>query len=100
MEPTQSVLYYLEHRNRLRALDGSLPSNLAADTPVDEERESHQSSYAPFGIDEATIVPVTKGKFDRPDSLPAERIKAGLVEILLGCLLFAGLVAFCVERFS
>lgn len=99
MEPMQNVLYYLENRNRLRALDGSLPSNLASDTPADEERESHQPSYAPFGIDEATIVPVTKGKFDRPDSLPAERIKAGLVEILLGCLLFAGLVAFCVERF-
>lgn len=99
MDPTQSVLYYLEHRNRLRALDGSLPSNPAADRPFDEERESHQSSYAPFGIDEATIVPVTKGKCDRPDSLLAERIKAGLVEILLGCLLFAGLVAFCVERF-
>ena len=96
MEPTQSILYYLEHRNRLRALDGPLPWNPAADTPVDEERESH---HAPFGIDEATIVPVTKGKFDRPDCLPAERIKAGLVDILLGCLLFAGLVAFCVERF-
>ena len=99
MEPTQSVLYYLEHRNRLRALDGSLPWNPAADTSVDQEQESHQSSYAPFGIDEATMIPVTKGKFDRPDSHPAERIKAGLVEILLGCLLFAGLVAFCVERF-
>jgi hypothetical protein len=99
MEPTQSILYYLEHRNRLRALDGSLPSNPAAGTPVDEEWESHQSSYVPLGIDEATIVPVTKGKFDRPDSLSGERIKAGLVEILLGCLLFAGLVAFCVERF-
>ena len=94
MEPTQSILYYLEHRNRLRALDGSLPSNPAADISVDEEQESHQSSYALLAIDEATIVPVTKGKFDRPDSLRADRIKAGLVEILLGFLLFAGLVAF------
>lgn len=99
MEPTQSILYYLEHRNRLRTLDGSLPWNPAADTSVDEERESHQSSCAPFGIDEATLVSVTKRKFDRPNSLSAERIKAGLVEILIGCLLFAGLVAFCIERF-
>lgn len=98
MEPTQSILYFLEHRNRLRALDGSLPSNPAADISVDEEQESHQSSCVPLGSDEATIGPVTKGKFDRPDSLMAERIKAGLVEILLGFLLFAGLVAFCVER--
>jgi hypothetical protein len=98
MEPTQNILYYLEHRNRLRALDGSLPWDPAADTSVDEKRESHQSNYAPVGIDEATLVPVTKRKFDRPN-YAAERIKAGLVEILLGCLLFAGLVAFCVERF-
>ena len=99
MEPMQSILYYLEHRNRLRALDGSLPSSPAADISVDEQQESHKSSYAPLGIDQATILPVAKGKFDRPNSLLSERIKAGLVEILLGCLLFAGLVAFCVERF-
>jgi hypothetical protein len=99
MEPTQSILYYLEHRNRLRVLDGSFPWNPAADTSVDEERESHQSSCAPVGIDEATLAPVTNRKFDRPNSLRAERIKAGLVEILIGCLLFAGVVAFCVERF-
>jgi hypothetical protein len=94
MEPTQSILYYLEHRNRLHVLDGSLPSNPAADISVYEEQESHRSSYAPLGIDEATMVPVTKGKVDRPASLLAERIKAGLVEMLLGFLLFAGLVAF------
>ena len=98
MEPTQTVLYYLEHRSRLRALDGSLPWNSATDAPVDEELESRQSSCGSFGIDQAAIISLTKRKFDRPDSLLAERIKAGLVEILLGCLLFAGLVAFCVER--
>jgi hypothetical protein len=36
-----------------------------------------------------------KIEFDWPEFLPVERIKAGIIEIALGFLLFAGLVAFC-----
>jgi hypothetical protein len=37
--------------------------------------------------------------FDWPNSLPIGRIKAGLTEIAVAILLFAGLVAFCLQRF-
>jgi hypothetical protein len=40
-----------------------------------------------------------KVNFDWPHSLPIERIKAGLTEIAVAILLFAGLVAFCLQRF-
>ena len=34
-------------------------------------------------------------KFDWPEFLPVERIKAGIMESALGLIVFAALVAFC-----
>jgi hypothetical protein len=34
-------------------------------------------------------------KFDWPEFLPVERIKAGITEIALGLIVFAALVMFC-----
>jgi hypothetical protein len=34
-------------------------------------------------------------KFDWPEFLPVERIKAGITEIALGLIVFAALVVFC-----
>ena len=34
-------------------------------------------------------------KFDWPEFLPVERIKAGITEIAVGLIVFAALVAFC-----
>ena len=34
-------------------------------------------------------------KFDWPEFLPVERIKAGITEIALGLIVFATLVVFC-----
>ena len=34
-------------------------------------------------------------KFDWPEFLPVERIKAGITEIALGLIVFAVLVVFC-----
>jgi len=41
---------------------------------------------------------VSEISFDWPQSLPVERIKAGLTEIALGLTMFAALVAFCCSR--
>ena len=38
---------------------------------------------------------VSEIRFDWPQFLPVERIKAGLTEIALGLTMFAALVAFC-----
>jgi hypothetical protein len=34
-------------------------------------------------------------KFDWPEFLPVERIKAGITEIALGLIVFATLIVFC-----
>ena len=34
-------------------------------------------------------------KFDWPEFLPVERIKAGITEIAVGLIVFAALIAFC-----
>jgi hypothetical protein len=36
-----------------------------------------------------------KIKFDWPEFLPVERIKAGITEIFIGSIAFAAIVAFC-----
>jgi hypothetical protein len=38
---------------------------------------------------------VSEIRFDWPQFLPIERIKAGLTEVALGVIMFAALVAFC-----
>jgi hypothetical protein len=93
MEPTQSILYYLEQQKYFRALRGSL----AVDSTADEQQKSLRSDQV--HIDYVAIARSRKRNLDRPDWLPAEKIKAGLTEIVLGCLLFAALIAFCIDRF-
>jgi hypothetical protein len=99
MEPTQIVLYYLEHQKQLYAPQESLQRRPVVDNPVDQHPNPPQSSQVPLDIYDIPGESSAERNFDWPDSLPAQRIKAGLTEILLGCLLFAGLVAFCLERF-
>ena len=41
------------------------------------------------------FVEVSEIRFDWPQFLPVERIKAGLMETALGLTMFAALVAFC-----
>jgi hypothetical protein len=93
MEPTQSILYYLEQQKHFRALRGSS----AVDSTADEQQKSLRSDQV--YIDQVAIACLGKRNLDRPDYLPAEKIKAGLTEIVLGCLLFAGLIAFCLDWF-
>jgi hypothetical protein len=49
----------------------------------------------PYDLDRALAEAAQEMKFDWPEFLPIERIKAGMVEIAFGLLLFAALVAFC-----
>ena len=63
-----------------------LPNVQEKDQPADSQT-SHDLDVALFQIAEGM-------KFDWPESLPAERIKAGLSEIALGIILFLALLAF------
>jgi hypothetical protein len=46
-------------------------------------------------LDEELVEVSEKIKFDWPEFLPVERIKAGIMESALGLIVFAALVAFC-----
>jgi hypothetical protein len=46
-------------------------------------------------LDRVLVQAAEETRFDRPELLSAERIKARIMEIALGLLLFAALVAFC-----
>jgi hypothetical protein len=72
MEPMHSVL---EFQKQLSTSKGSSRKSLV-DVPASE-----------------------KMNFDWPDSLPIERIKAGLTEIALAFVFFAGLVTFGLASF-
>jgi hypothetical protein len=52
-------------------------------------------SPTPYDLDRALVEAVEEMKFDWSEFPPMERIKAGIMEIALGLLLFAALVAFC-----
>ena len=52
-------------------------------------------SLASDDLDRALVEAAQEIEFDWSEFLPAERIKAGIMEIALGFLLFAGLVASC-----
>ena len=56
---------------------------------------SPPDSPASDDLDRALVKPAEEIEFDWPEFLPVERIRAGIMEIALGFLLFAGLVAFC-----
>lgn len=119
MEPMYYVSYYLELQKQLAASKGSSQKPLR-EVPADQELNSLRPGQALVGIgaiDQAerkpsgtdnSLTPVAihdvlaeaeKVNFDWPHSLPIERIKAGLTEIAVAILLFAGLVAFCLQRF-
>ena len=53
---------------------------------------SRPHSPAPYDLDGALVEATEEIEFDWPELLPVERIKAGIAEIALGFLLFAGLV--------
>jgi hypothetical protein len=120
MEPVYYVSYYLELQKQLAASKGSSQKPLR-EVPADQELNSLRPGQALVGvgaIDQAerkpsgtgnSLTPVAihdvlaeaseKVNFDWPHSLAIERIKAGLTEIAVAILLFAGLVAFCLQRF-
>jgi hypothetical protein len=52
-------------------------------------------SPSPNDLDSALLEAAKEMKFDWPEFLPVERIKAGIMEIALGLFLFAALCAFC-----
>ena len=119
MEPMYYVSY-LELQKQLAASKGSSQKPLR-EVPADQELNSLRPGQALVGvgaIDQAerkpsgtgnSLTPIAihdvlaeaseKVNFDWPHSLPIERIKAGLTEIAVAILLFAGLVAFCLQRF-
>jgi hypothetical protein len=120
MEPVYSVSNYLEFQKQLSVSKGSSQKPIL-DVPEDQELNSLRSCQALVSVgatDQAEMKPSGGGNsltpldihdvlvdaseevnFDWPDSLPIERIKGGLAEIALALLLFAGLVAFCLQRF-
>jgi len=63
-----------------------LPNVEEKDKPADSET-SHDLDLALFQIAEGM-------KFDWPESLPVERIKTGISEMALGCILFLALLTF------
>jgi len=75
MEPMHSVSYYLEFQKQSSTSKGSSRKQVV-NVPASE-----------------------KMNFDWPDSLPIERMKAGLTEIALAFVFFAGLVTFGLASF-
>jgi len=63
-----------------------------------EDSFPRPDSPALYDLDRALVETAEEIEFDWPKFLPVERIKAGITEIALGLLLFAGLVAFCASR--
>jgi hypothetical protein len=120
MEPVYSISNCLEFQKQLSASKGSSQKPIL-DVPEDQELNSLRSCQAQVSVgatDQAEMKPSGGGNsltpldihdvlvdaseevnFDWPDSLAIERIKAGLIEIALAFLLFAGLVTFCLQRF-
>ena len=120
MEPMHSVSYYLEFQKQLSTSKGSSRKQLV-DVPADQELNSLRSGQALVGvgaIDEANMKPRVgcnslppldirdvlveaseKMNVDWPDSLPIERMKAGLTEIALAFVFLAGLVTFGLASF-
>jgi hypothetical protein len=62
-----------------------------------EKKNSLSPPDSPVSVDlDRTLVEAAEEiESDWPEFLALERIKAGIIEIALGFLLFAGLVAFC-----
>jgi hypothetical protein len=56
-----------------------------------KRRIARPDSPAPYDLDRALVEAAEEMEFDLPEYLPVERIKAGITEIAVGFLLFAGL---------
>jgi hypothetical protein len=54
-----------------------------------------KDSPTPYDLDRVLAEAAEEMQFDLPELLPSERIKTRIMEIALGLLLFAALVAFC-----
>ena len=54
-----------------------------------------KDSPAPYDLDRTLAEAAGEMRFDWTELLPSERIKTRIMEIALGLLLFAALVAFC-----
>jgi hypothetical protein len=54
-----------------------------------------KDSPTPYDLDRALAEAAGEMRFDWRKLLPSERIKARIMEIALGLLLFAALIAFC-----
>ena len=59
------------------------------------EARKEKDLATPYDLDRAFPEAVEEMRFDWPEFAPGERIKAGIIEIAFGLLLFAALVAFC-----
>ena len=70
-----------------------VPFTIVAGCSTDKAMEEN-SAHALDG----ELFEVSEIRFDWPQFLPVERIKAGLTEIALGFTMFAALVAFCCSR--
>jgi hypothetical protein len=62
--------------------------------PNVEKRGLLADSEPSSDLDRALVEAAEEMKFDWPEFLPVERIKAGISEIALGCILFAALLTF------
>jgi len=62
--------------------------------PNVEEKDKPADSQTSPDLDLALFQIAEGMKFDWPESLPAERIKAGISEMALACILFLALLTF------
>jgi hypothetical protein len=91
-----SVSDDLEFQKQLPTSKGSSRKPLV-DGPADEAKMKPPvgcNSIPPRDIRDVLVEASEKTNFDWSDSLPIERMKAGLIEIALAFLLLAGLVTF------
>jgi hypothetical protein len=68
-----------------------VPFTIIAGCSTDKAMEEH-SAHA---LDGELVEDSEDIRFDWPELLPAERIKAGITEIFLGLIAFAATIAFC-----
>jgi hypothetical protein len=62
--------------------------------PNVEKRDLRADSPAPYDLDRALVEAAEETRFDWPEFLPVERIKAGISEIIVGLIVIAALLAF------
>ena len=101
MEPMHSVSYDLEFQKQLPTSKGSSRKPLV-DVRADEAKMKPPvgcNSIPPLDIRDVLVEASEEMNVDWSDSLPIERMKAGLTEIALAFVFFAGLVTFGLASF-